>query len=284
MTAVAPPLASGWTVSIRKHVRAEGSLEEHVRAGALSRSMAVLLEGCVAARANVLVVGSGAGVVASMIAALAFAAGAGERIALLADSDEIQVGHAYVIRVGFPAGSPRGEEALRAATRLRPERLVVPSLTGAVAAATVDAIGEGSEGVLGGISAPSLRHALGRLAAQVALARPGASVESAREAISESFDLAVEVVRSVDGRVRVARLAELAGADAAGVVVRDLFLSSADGTGEAGFVATGVTPRFAQDFAARGKARCRSLPAPSRRGVGDRPIASRSRRRGSRPY
>ena len=75
MTAVGPPLASGWAVTIRKHVRAEGSLEEHVRAGALSRSMAVLLEGCVAARANVLVVGSGTGVVASMIAALALGGG-----------------------------------------------------------------------------------------------------------------------------------------------------------------------------------------------------------------
>jgi hypothetical protein len=47
-------------------------------------------------------------------------------------------------------------------------------------------------------------------------------------------------------------MGELAGADASGIIVRDLFVRSADGTGEAGFVSTGVTPRLMQDFAARG--------------------------------
>jgi pilus assembly protein CpaF len=252
MIAIGPPVASAWTLSIRKQVRAEGSLEDLVRAGALSRPMATLLEACVAARANVLVVGTGAGLVASMVAALASSAAAGERIAVLADSDDIQVGHAYVTRLALADRGARGEEALWAATRLRPDRLVIASLAGAVAAAAVDAVSDGSEGVIAGLSAPSLRQALARLAAQVALARPGASIETAREAVAECFDLAVEVTRSSDGRLRVARMGELAGADAAGVVVRDLFLRSADGTGEAGFAPTGVTPRFAQDFAARG--------------------------------
>jgi pilus assembly protein CpaF len=84
------------------------------------------------------------------------------------------------------------------------------------------------------------------------IARAGTSLDVAREAIAESFDLAVEVVRTVDGRLRVTRLAELAGSDAAGVIVRDLFHASTDGTGDGGFVATGATPRFLHDFAARG--------------------------------
>jgi pilus assembly protein CpaF len=252
MIAIAPPVASAWTLSIRKQVRAEGSLEDQVRAGALSRPMATLLEACVAARANVLVVGTGAGLVASMVAALAFSAAPGERIAVLADSDDIQVGHAYVTRLALADRGARGEEALWAATRLRPDRLVIASLAGAVAAAAVDAVSDGSDGVIAGLAAPSLRQALARLAAQVALARPGASIESAREAVAECFDLAVEVTRASDGRLRVARMGELAGADAGGIVVRDLFVRSADGTGEAGFVPTGVAPRFVQDFAARG--------------------------------
>jgi|CZKU01.1.fsa_nt_gi pilus assembly protein CpaF len=252
MIAIAPPVASTWTLSIRKQVRAEGSLEDQVRAGTLSRPMATLLDACVSARANVLVVGTGAGLVASMVAALASAAAAGERVAVLADSDDIQVGHAYVTRLALADRGARGEEVLWAATRLRPDRLVIASLAGAVAAAVVDAVSDGSQGVIAGLSAPSLRQGLARLAAQVALARPGASVESAREAVAESFDLAVEVTRSSDGRLRVARMGELVGADAGGIVVRDLFLRSADGTDEAGFAPTGIIPRFAQDFAARG--------------------------------
>jgi pilus assembly protein CpaF len=252
LIAIAPPVASAWTLSIRKQVRAEGSLEDQVRAGALSRPMATVLEACVAARANVLVVGTGAGLVASMVAALAFSAAPGERIAVLADSDDIHVGHAYVTRLALADRGARGEEALWAATRLRPDRLVIASLAGVVAAAAVDAVSDGSDGVIAGLAAPSLRQALARLAAQVALARPGASIESAREAVAECFDLAVEVTRASDGRLRVARMGELAGVEAGGIVVRDLFVRSADGTGEAGFVPTGVAPRFVQDFAARG--------------------------------
>jgi pilus assembly protein CpaF len=269
MTAVAPPLVSGWTLTIRKPVRVEGSFEDLVRAAALSRSMATLLEACVAVRANVLVVGSGPGVVASMIAALAFASAAGDRIALVADAEEIQVAHAFVTRVSFavgraaseganetgragPRGPTGGEEVLRAASRLRTDRLIVASLTGGLAAATVDAICDGSEGVVAGMSAPSLRHALARLVARVGLARAGTSLDVAREALAEAFDVAVEVARGADGRPRVTRLVELAGADGAGVIVRDLFQSSADGSGDGGFVATGATPRFLHDFAARG--------------------------------
>jgi pilus assembly protein CpaF len=252
MTAIAPPLASGWAVTLRKRVHAEGSLEEHVRTGVLSRAMATLLEGCVAARANVLVIGAGPAAVPSMVAALAFAASAGDRIALLADVDDIRVAHAYVTRIALPARGDDGSEIVRAAVRLRPDRLIVTPLSGAVAAATVDAIGEGSSGVVAGMSAPSLRQALARLTAQVAFSRPGASIDSAREAVAGSFELAVEVSRSPEGRIRVLRLAELQGADGDGVSIRDLFVASADGTGEAGYVATGATPRFAHDFATRG--------------------------------
>jgi pilus assembly protein CpaF len=214
--------------------------------------MATLLEACIAARANVLVVGAGSGTVSPMIAALAYASGTGERIAFLTDTDDLQVAHAYVTRVAVTDRGARADEVLRAAAHLRPDRLVLGSLAAALAAPTVEAIAEGTDGVIAGIAAPSLRTALARLAAQVGLARSGASIESAREAIAESFDLAVEVVRSVEGRARVSRVSELSGADAAGVIVRDLFVSNADGTGEAGFVATGVTPRFAQDFIGRG--------------------------------
>jgi pilus assembly protein CpaF len=252
MTAIAPPLASGFALTIRKQVRAEVSLEDHVRAGAMSRSMATLLEGCVAARANVLVVGSGQGVTSSMVAALACASAPGERLALLADSDEIHVAHAFVTRVALGDRAASGEEVVRAASRLRPDRLVVAGLTGPLVAATVDVICEGSQGVVAGVSAPSLRHGLARLSAQMGVARAGTSLDVAREAIAESFDLAVEVVRTVDGRLRVTRLTELTGSDAAGVIVRDLFHASADGTGDGGFVATGATPRFLHDFAARG--------------------------------
>ncbi len=251
LTAFAPPhAAGGWSVAIRKQAKAEGTLEDHVRAGALSRSMATLLEACVAARANLLV--AGAGSVAPMVAALAFASGSGERIAYLSDAEDLLVPHAFVTRLVADDRGSDAAELLRAMARSRPDRLVVGSLGAATAGAALDAVADGAEGLVAGVAAPSLRSGLARLVSQIALARGGAALESVREAVAESFDLGVEVVRGGDGRPRVSRISELAGADAAGVIVRDLFVASADGTGEGGYVATGATPRFLHDFASRG--------------------------------
>jgi pilus assembly protein CpaF len=252
MVAIAPPSASSWVLAVRKRRRIEASLDEMVRGGGLSRAVASFLEACVAARANVLVVGSGAAAVPTMLAALASCAPAGERVAILQDADEIAIAQAQVIPLSLADHGPRGEEAVRAAARLGADRLLVASLAGGIAAATIDAIGEGSEGVLAGLGAPSLRHGLARLASQVALSRPGASIESAREAASDAFDVAVEVARVADGRQRVLRVAELAGSDGKGVVARDLFVLSAEGTGEGAYAPTGTVPRLANDFAARG--------------------------------
>jgi hypothetical protein len=93
---------------------------------------------------------------------------------------------------------------------------------------------------------------MARLAAHVALARPGASVEASREAVGDSFDVAVEVVRAADGTLRVLRVVELAGGDAKGVVGHDLFVGQVSHDGHWAFVATGTTPRLASDFVARG--------------------------------
>lgn len=253
LVAIAPPAAANWVVSIRKRRRVETSLEDMVRGGALSRAMAQLLEGCAAARANVLVVGSGAGAVSSMLAAIAGAAPQGERVVVMQGDEEIGVPQGQVVPLALVERGVHADQSLRAAARLGADRLVVASLSGAVAAGVLDVIAEGAEGVLAGLGAPSLRHGLGRFASQVALARPGSTVDVARDAVADAFDLAVEVVRSGDGRMRVLRIAELAPGDAAnGGSPRDVFVLTGEGSGEAAFAPTGVVPQVANDLAARG--------------------------------
>ena len=254
LIAITPPAASTSVLVVRKRRRIESSLEELVRSGALSRPMATFLESCVAARANILVCGSGGQTVGSMLAALASAGPAGDRVAVLQDSEEVAVAQAHVVSLGLPGHGPRGEESVRAAGRLRSDRMIVGSLAGGVAAATLEAIAEGTEGVIAGVSAPSLRHGLGRVVSQIALARPGVSVDAAREALGASFDVAVEVGRLGDGRLRALRVAEVSVGDEKGVGLRDLFTLSAEGAagGEGAFVASGVVPRFVAEFSARG--------------------------------
>jgi pilus assembly protein CpaF len=247
MIAFLPPTSSMHALVIRKRRKVEMALEDFVRLAAMSRQMATFLEQCLAARANVLACAPGQ--LGAMFVGAMASGSAGDRVALLQDNEEFSISHAHVVSLGL--GADR-ETVVRGAARLRPDRIVIGALAGSVVGATVEAIAEGAEGVLAAMSAPSLRQALTRLVGQLTMARPGVSVEAAREIIGESFDVAVELVTLPDGRYRVTRIAELAGSDAKGVVARDIFVAGqADGP-DAGHMATGVVPRITAEFAARG--------------------------------
>jgi pilus assembly protein CpaF len=250
MVAIAPPASASHVLSIRKRTRVESTLEDLVRSSALSRPMAQFLEACVTSRSNILVSGAAG---ASMLSALAASGAPGERMCVVQDVEEIAVGNAHAVPLSIADTRKAGEDTVRAAARLRPDRLVVAQLAGGVAAGTVDAMAEGSDGVLASIAAPTLRHALSRLVAQLVLYRPGLSLEAMRDVVGEAFDVAVEIGALPDGRLRVMRIAELGGSDAKGIVARDIFVFNADPHGGDGaFSATGVVPRLANDLAARG--------------------------------
>ncbi len=251
LVAIAPPASAGHVVSIRKRRRIEASLDELSRAGALSRPMAQFLEACVNARANMLVSGSAP---LPMLSALAATGGGAERVVVVQDVEEIGVaGHAHAVNLSIADTRRMGEECVRAAAKLRPERLIVTQLAGGVAAATVDAMAEGSDGVLAALPAPTLRQGLSRLVAQLVLHRPGLALDGMRDVVGEAFDIAIEIGALPDGRLRVMRIAELGGSDAKGIVARDIFVFNADpASGDGTFSATGVVPRIANDLAARG--------------------------------
>jgi pilus assembly protein CpaF len=252
LVAIAPPAASTHVLSIRKRRRIESTLEDLVRNAALSRPMAQFLEACVVTRANILVSGTSA---ATVVAALASSGTQGERICVVQDIEEIFVGSAHAVTLSIVDTRKGGEDCVRAAARLRPDRLIVTQLAGGVAAATVDAMAEGAEGVLASIGAPTLRQALSRVVAQLVLHRPGLGLEAMRDVVGEAFDVAIEVGTMPDGRIRVVRIAELGGSDAKGIVARDIFVANPDTAqagGEGAFSATGVVPRLANELATRG--------------------------------
>lgn len=251
LVAIAPPAANNHVVSIRKRRRIETTFDELTRAGAISKPMAQFLEACVHARANILVSGNAP---LPLLSALAVSGGAsGERVVVVQDVEEIGTGNAHVASLALGDSKKLSEESVRAAARLRPDRLIITQLSGGVAAAGIDAMTEGNEGVLAGLSAPTLRQGLSRLVGQLVLHRAALSLEGMREVVGEAFDVAVEISLFPDGRLRVTRVAELGGADAKGIIVRDLFAFTADTQGaEGSFNATGVVPRIANELAARG--------------------------------
>ena len=249
MLAFRPPAAAAHAVVVRKRRKIEMSLEDFVRLSAVTRPMATFLEGCLSAHANILVCGSTPSATAMFLGALVASGTQGDRVALLQDEEEFGVSHGQVLRL---AASPTmsAEAQLRSAARMRPDRLVIGRMSGPLALAVLEAIGEGSEGVLAGVCAPSLRQGLSRLSGQLLLGRAGLASDAARELLGDAFDIAVEIHMLPDGRHRVIRIAELAGADPKGIVSRDIFLAQDGGTES--HAATGVVPRVVNEFAARG--------------------------------
>jgi len=254
--AISPPAAQSHVISIRKRRRIETTLDELTRSGSISRPMAQFLDACVAAKANILVSGNAPVPVLSALAATnggSVGGNGADRVVVVQDVEEVGVGHAHSVNLSLGGTNKQGEETMRAAAKLRADRLVVAQLAGGVAAATVDAMAEGTDGILAAVPAPTLRQGLSRLVAQLVLHRPGLSLEGMRDVVGESFDLALEVASFPDGRLRVLRIAELGGSDAKGIVARDVFVFNADPAGGDGsFSATGVVPRIANDLAARG--------------------------------
>ena len=258
LLALLPPASpKGHMVVLRKPQRAEPStLEDLVRSGALSRAIATLLLHCMAGRANVLVVGPQGSGASSLVAALAGTFGGDERVVLLQDDEDLSLNHPHALPVQVGAASADASALVRAATRMRPDRLVVGSMSGAITAEIIDAIGEGAGGIVAASRAPTLRHAAARLTSDLAAARPGAGAHAAREALASAFDLLIEISRLRDGRQRILRVAELRVEEGA-LVPRDIFTftverTAAGGAIEGSFHPTGAVPAIVEDLAARG--------------------------------
>lgn len=259
LLAVLPPATGGGlALTIRKPQRTELTLDDLVRSGTISRGMAGLLSQCVAARANVLVTGPRGSGAAALLGALAAVGGPDDRAVALQDDSELLVYPPHA--VGIPVGSTAeaAARAVRAAARLRPDRMLVHALTGTLAAEVVAAIGEGAAGVIAGFRAPTLRQAIARLTADLAASRPGIPIEAAREWLASSFDLVIEIARLRDGRDRVLRVADLV-VEAGQLTIRDVFTftverTAAGGAIEGSFHPSGVIPAIVEDLAARGVA------------------------------
>lgn len=238
---------------LRKPQRADLSLDDLTRAGTISRAIGGLLRLGVMARANMLVTGSiGAGTT-SLLSALAAAGRTDDRVIVLQDDDELILTQPHTVSILLESASEARVRAVRAATRMHPDRLVVGAFAGVVAAEIIDAIGDGVDGVLAAAHASTIRQAMLRLTADLAATRAALSPDVAREWLASAFDLAIEVARLPNGQHRVMRVAEL-GVENGAVVARDIFTFTAEHAGPGAFDATGLVPRIVEDLRAKGVA------------------------------
>jgi pilus assembly protein CpaF len=211
LNAVVPPVAvDGTTVAIRRFTVHTVPLDAMAAPGVTD-----LLHELVQRRANLVVSGATSAGKTTLLGALAAEIPPGERVITIEDAAELRLATPHVVRLEARPPGPEGgpgvtvRDLVRAALRLRPDRIVVGEVRGAEALDMVQAMNTGHDGSLTTCHANGPADALRRIEAMVLQGGPALPLPAVREQVHSSIDAVVHVVRGTEGRREVAAVAEV---------------------------------------------------------------------------
>ncbi|MFD1719844.1 TadA family conjugal transfer-associated ATPase [Georgenia deserti] len=215
--AVLPPLsATGTLISLRAHRPRAFTVEELVAGGTVPRPLAPVLRAMIDRRANVLVSGATGSGKTTLLAALLSLVPPTERIVCIEESAELQPAHPHVVHLQVrranvqQVGGVPLADLVRAAMRMRPDRLVLGECRGAEVRDVLGALNTGHEGGWATVHANTVTDVPARLVALGSLAGLTEATMTA-QAVS-ALDAVVHLRRGRDGLRRL---------DEIGVLVRD---------------------------------------------------------------
>jgi pilus assembly protein CpaF len=232
--AALPPLAiDGPCVTIRRFACREVSLA----AFSPGREAEAFLEAAVVGGWNIVVAGGTSAGKTTFLNALSRAIPVDERIITVEETAELRLERRHVVRLearpanAEGAGAVSVRDLVRAALRMRPDRIVVGEVRGGEAFDMLQALNTGHDGSLTTVHANGVHEALQRLETLVLLAGIPLPIEAVRAQLAASVDAVVHVTRRADGARAVTAIAEVnpRGADAAALAVRLLFESGPGG-------------------------------------------------------
>jgi pilus assembly protein CpaF len=222
--AVIPPLAvDGPCVTIRRFGAQAVAMGDFDVDGVAAR----VLHWAVRSGWNVLVAGATSAGKTTLLNTLSQAIPPAERIVTIEETAELRLVQPHLVRLEARPANAEGigavtvRELVRAALRMRPDRLVVGEVRGPEALDMLQALNTGHDGSMSTIHANGTADALTRLETLVLLADSGLPLAAVRAQMASSIDAVVFVARGQGGSRRVESIAEVDGR--AGTGVRTLF-------------------------------------------------------------
>lgn len=175
--AVLPPLgAEGTLISLRTQRSTPMSLLDLREAGTLDFASYAILSAMVACKANVMISGATGSGKTTLLSAVLSSVPTTERIVVIEESAELRPSHPHVIHLQVRRANVQGagevsmSELVRAAMRMRPDRLVLGECRGAEVRDVLGALNTGHEGGWATIHANTATDVPARLVALGALA------------------------------------------------------------------------------------------------------------------
>ena len=229
VNAVVPPVAiDGANITIRKFSKERLTVEQLIKFGSLTETMAEFLRACVVARLNIIISGGTGSGKTTLLNVLSSFIPEEDRIVTIEDAAELQLQQEHVVRLETrPATS--GNEAttirdlVRNSLRMRPDRIVVGECRGGEALDMLQAMNTGHDGSLTTLHANTPRDAISRLETMTLMAGIDLPLRVVREQIASAVDLIVQQTRLRDGSRKVTQITELAGMEGETVVLTDIF-------------------------------------------------------------
>jgi pilus assembly protein CpaF len=249
--AVSPVAARGACLVLKKPAATMPSLSDLVGQNTLSSGMADFLATCIAARRNILVCGGPASGKTSLVAALASASPAGERVVSVEEIAELALGRDEWIQLESRPGTGRHNDVdmtalVEMALRFMPDRLIVGEVRGREALTLVHALNATVDGAVVAMTGEGANASLNRLATLTRSMQIGGDAAT-RELVASSFEIVVHVARHADGAIKVHSIEEITGVSDTTFETQMVFAYQNNN-----FSPTGTVPRFYSELEAQG--------------------------------
>lgn len=235
VNAIIPPIAlDGPCLSIRKFRKRALRTEDLVRSGSVSQAALDYLRERVSKRANLIVIGGTGSGKTTFLNLLSHWIPHTERIITVEDAAELRLEHDHVVRLETRPPNLEGQRAVTArdlvrnALRMRPDRIIVGEIRGDEVLDMLQAMNTGHDGSMTTLHANSPRDAIHRLELLAGFAGYNGSDATFRGQVAAAIHLIVHVARLATGERRLMSVAEIAGHDDRGMLLKELFTYDID--------------------------------------------------------
>jgi pilus assembly protein CpaF len=230
--AVLPPCSrKGTTLSIRKFSKGNPSFVDLINRGSITKEAARFLDVCIFLAKNTIISGGTGSGKTTLLNVLGSRIPPTQRVLIVEDSSELKINTDHVVFFETKHGDEHGKGAvtirdlIKAALRLRPDRIVVGEVRGAEALDLISAMNTGHGGSMGTAHANTPYDALVRLETLAMMGDSNVPPAAIRRQIAAAIHIVVQIKRLGDGSRKVTHISEvIPEVDEFGrYMIRDLF-------------------------------------------------------------